>query len=125
MVLSRRVLLEAEQKEVTAKLMQTLAVGQRLEGKVTRVADFGLFVDLGGVDGLVPMSELSFAHVERAEEVAKVGDPVTVQVMRIEDDPKRAGRMRISLSLKATLPDPFVMHAQDLAEGPPRCRTLA
>jgi small subunit ribosomal protein S1 len=116
-VLSRRVLLEAEQKELTAKLMQTLAVGQRLEGKVTRVAEFGAFVDLGGIDGLIPISELSFSRVERTEEVVKVGDPVTVQVMRIDEDPKRPGRQRISLSLKATLPDPFVLHAQDLAEG--------
>lgn len=106
-VLSRRALLEAERREKAAALRDKLAVGQRLTGKVSRVADFGLFVDLGGVDGLVPMSELSHARVDDPRRIAREGDEVTVQLLRIEDDPKRPGQQRIALSIKATQPDPF------------------
>ncbi|MBI5510847.1 MAG: S1 RNA-binding domain-containing protein [Deltaproteobacteria bacterium] len=116
-VLSRKALLEAAQREQAAKLLTRLAVGQRIDGKVTRVADFGLFVDIGGIEGLVPMSQLSFAHVERATDIANVGDPVTVEVLKIEADPKNPHRPRIGLSLKATQADPFVAHAEDLHEG--------
>ncbi len=124
-VLSRRALLEVEQHERAKKLMDTLAPGARVEGKVTRLAEFGVFVDIGGIEGLVPMSELSFARVEKSSDVATVGDTVTVEVRRIEEDPKRPGKQRISLSLKATMPDPFVAHADDLREGNTLTGTVA
>jgi len=116
-VLSRRALLEIEQRGKASKLRETLAVGQRLTGKVTRVAEFGAFVDLGGIDGLIPISELAHARVANVEEVVKPGDEVTVDVLRIEDDPKRPGQMRIALSRKAALPDPFVAYGSELHEG--------
>ncbi len=117
-VLDRRALLEAERDAKGDKLLQTLAVGQRLRGKVTRLQPFGAFVDLGGVDGLIPASELSHARV-RVEDVLKVGDEVEVDVLKIEPDPKdKTGRRpRIALSLKATQQDPWVAHAGALTEG--------
>ncbi len=116
-VLSRRVLLEAEQREKAKELLATLAEGQRREGTVTRVLDFGVFVDLGGVEGLIPISELSFARVDKPSDVVAVGDVVSVDVMRIEPDPKRADRLRIALSLKAAQPDPWLTATGDLEEG--------
>jgi small subunit ribosomal protein S1 len=116
-VLSRRALLEAERAERSKKVLGTLETGQRLTGKVTRLAEFGAFVDIGGVEGLLPVSEISHARIASPAAVLKEGEELTVQVMRIEPDPKRPDRTRISLSLKAVLPDPFDQHRQDLAEG--------
>ncbi len=116
-LLSRRALLEIEQQAKAKTLRQTLAVGQRLQGKVTRIAEFGAFVDIGGMDGLIPISELSHARVAKVEDVLAVGDEVAVDVLRIEDDPKRPGQMRIALSLKAAQPDPVVAHGGELSEG--------
>ncbi len=118
-VVSRRALLEREREAQKKDLLQTLAVGQRLSGKVTRVAAFGAFVDLGGLDGMIPVSELSHSRVKNVEDVLKVGDPVSVEVLRIEDDPKRKGTPRIALSLKATLADPFDQHLSVLQSGAP------
>ena len=116
-VLSRRALLEAERAERGQKLLATLAVGQRLTAKITRVLDFGAFADLGGIEGLIPISELSFSRVEKPTDVIKAGDEVTVEVLRIEPDAKRPEKPRIALSLKATLPDPFEANLGALAEG--------
>lgn len=116
-VLSRKALLEKERKEQAQKTLATLAVGQQVKGTVTRIQPFGAFADLGGVDGLIPISELGWGHVKDPSEVLKVGDQVTVEVRRIEPDEKRQGQMRISLSLKAAQPDPFVAHLDDLTPG--------
>jgi small subunit ribosomal protein S1 len=81
------------------------------------VLDFGAFVDLGGVDGLIPISQLSYATVEAVSDVVSPGDSVEVEVLRIEEDPKRPGQPRIGLSLKAAQQDPFDLHADALAVG--------
>jgi small subunit ribosomal protein S1 len=116
-VLSRRSLLEKQRKEKGDKLLATLEVGAVVDGVVTRIQPFGAFVDLGGVDGLVPVFELSFSHVKDPSDVVTLGQTVRVEVKRIEEDPKRQGQMRISLSLKSTLADPFVEHAAELHRG--------
>jgi small subunit ribosomal protein S1 len=116
-VLSRKALLEKERKEQAQKTLASLAVGQLVKGTVTRIQPFGAFADLGGVDGLIPISELGWGHVKDPSEVLKVGDQVTVEVRRIEEDPKRQGQMRISLSLKAAQPDPFIAHLPDMQPG--------
>ncbi|MDO8987158.1 MAG: S1 RNA-binding domain-containing protein, partial [Coriobacteriia bacterium] len=79
-----------------------LAKGQILPGNVSSIVDFGAFVDLGGIDGLVHISELSWSHVNHPSEVVKVGDPVEVKVLEVDLD-----RERISLGLKQTQPDPW------------------
>jgi small subunit ribosomal protein S1 len=101
-VLSRRVVLEEGRKHERAAILEKLAKGQILPGTVSSIVDFGAFVDLGGIDGLVHISELSWSHVNHPSEVVKVGDPVEVKVLDVDMD-----RERISLGLKQTQPDPW------------------
>ena len=101
-VLSRRVVLEEGRKHERAEILGKLAKGQILPGTVSSIVDFGAFVDLGGIDGLVHISELSWSHVNHPSEVVKVGDPVEVKVLEVDLD-----RERISLGLKQTQPDPW------------------
>lgn len=116
-VLNRRNLLEKERREATNKRLETLKVGDRATGTVVRTAKFGAFVDLQGLEGLIPLSQLGFGHSASVEDRVNIGDLVTVEVMRIEEDPKRKGQMRVSLSLKAALPDPYETYAQYLVNG--------
>ena len=116
-VLSRRALLEKERAVKAKETLAKLSVGALLEGVITRLQPFGAFVDLGGVDGLIPVSELGWSRVGDPSEVVKLGEVVKVEVRRIEDDPKRPGTSRISLSLKATQQDPLSVHLGDLVPG--------
>jgi small subunit ribosomal protein S1 len=116
-VVSRRAVLEEERKKAASLLLETLEVGQVREGTVSRILDFGAFVDVGGIDGLVPLSELSWGHVTSPDEVVSVGDRVTVEVRRIEADPKRKGEMRLSLSLRTSDNDPWNAHVSALVPG--------
>ena len=104
LVLSRRMLLEKERAAQKEALKAGLKEGQILKGRVSRLADFGFFVDLGGMDGLVPLRELSWRHGTKPEEVAKVGDEVEVSVVSLAELDKD----RISLSLKALIRDPWL-----------------
>lgn len=101
-VLSRRVVLEEGRKNERAEILGKLQKGMILPGHVSSIVDFGAFVDLGGIDGLVHISELSWSHVNHPSEVVKVGDPVNVQVLDVD-----LGRERISLGLKQTTEDPW------------------
>jgi small subunit ribosomal protein S1 len=101
-VLSRRAILEESQKGQQASFLGNLAVGEVRKGRVSSVVSFGAFVDLGGMDGLIHVSELSWKHVENPAEIVKVGDEVNVKVLEVDHE-----RERISLSLKATLADPW------------------
>ena len=101
-VLSRRGFLEENQKETRDDFLNNLKPGEIRQGKVSSVVAFGAFVDLGGMDGLIHVSELSWKHVEHPSQVVQIGDPVTVQVLDVD-----FSRERISLSLKATQQDPW------------------
>ena len=101
-VLSRRVLLEEGRKNERAEILSKLSKGMRLKGTVSSIVDFGAFVDLGGIDGLVHISELSWNHVNHPSEVVKVGDEVEVEVLDVD-----LQRERISLGLKQTTEDPW------------------
>ena len=101
-VLSRRAWLEQTQSETRHNFLNTLLKGQVREGVVSSIVNFGAFVDLGGVDGLVHVSELSWKHIDHPSEVVEVGDKVTVEVLDVDMD-----RERVSLSLKATQEDPW------------------
>ncbi len=116
-VLSRRALVEAERRVQGDALKKTLEVGSRVKGTVTRITDFGVFVDLGGVDGMVPLSELAHTRVKDAREYVKEGDQIEANVTRLEDDPKRPGQMRIGLSIKALQGDPFADFVADAPVG--------
>jgi len=111
-VLSRRAWLEQTQSEVRSDFLNKLAKGQVRTGVVSSIVNFGAFVDLGGVDGLVHVSELSWKHIDHPSEVVEVGQEVTVEVLDIDLD-----RERVSLSLKATQEDPWRQFARTHAIG--------
>lgn len=106
-VLSRRAMLEETQSASRSSFLQELKPGQVRRGVISSIVNFGAFVDLGGVDGLVHVSELSWKHIEHASEVVEVGQEVTVEVLSVEMD-----RERVSLSLKATQEDPWQVFAR-------------
>ncbi len=101
-VLSRRAVLEEERKEVREQILGNLEPGQVVEGKISNIVDFGAFVDLDGIDGLIHISELSWSHVNHPSEVVAIGDDVKIKVLDIDRD-----RQRISLGLKQTQEDPW------------------
>ena len=101
-VLSRRAVLEEERKEVREQILGRLEAGQVVEGKISNIVDFGAFVDLDGIDGLIHISELSWSHVNHPSEVVSIGDTVRIKVLDIDRD-----RQRISLGLKQTQEDPW------------------
>jgi small subunit ribosomal protein S1 len=101
-VLSRRAFLEESQSEGRKKFLESLQKGERRKGTVSSIVNFGAFIDLGGVDGLVHVSELSWKHVDHPSEVVQVGQEVEVEVLDVELE-----RERVSLSLKATQEDPW------------------
>jgi small subunit ribosomal protein S1 len=101
-VLSRRAVLEEERKEVREQILGRLQPGQVVEGKISNIVDFGAFVDLDGIDGLIHISELSWSHVNHPSEVVSIGATVRIKVLDIDRD-----RQRISLGLKQTQEDPW------------------
>src|SRR5437764_686167 len=106
-VLSRRAYLEQTQSEVRTEFLNKLQKGQVRKGVVSSIVNFGAFVDLGGVDGLVHVSELSWKHIDHPSEVVEVGQEVEVEVLDVDLD-----RERVSLSLKATQEDPWRQFAR-------------
>ena len=101
-VLSRRAVLEEERKEVRQQILDRLQPGMVVEGAISNIVDFGAFVDLDGIDGLIHISELSWSHVNHPCEILSIGDVVPVKVLDIDRD-----RQRISLGLKQTQEDPW------------------
>ncbi|MDT2815886.1 30S ribosomal protein S1 [Vagococcus carniphilus] len=102
LILSHRAVVEIEKEAAKKELMEKIGAGDVVEGTVARLTNFGAFIDLGGVDGLVHVSEISYSHVDKPEDALTVGDKVTVKVLSI--DPEKD---RISLSIKETLPGPW------------------
>ena len=116
-VLSRRAILEDERREVRQQIIGSLERGSVVEGAISNIVDFGAFVDLDGIDGLIHISELSWSHVNHPSEVVSIGDVVKVKVLDIDHD-----RQRISLGLKQTQEDPWqkvidTHHIGDVLEG--------
>jgi ribosomal protein S1 len=111
-VVSARRALEDLRRTKRAELLASLAPGQRREGVVVRLTDFGAFVDLGGIDGLIPMSELALERVEKAADAVSVGERLELEVLRVDE-----GGKKISLSRKNALPDPWRDHAELLRTG--------
>ena len=111
-VLSRRAVLEEERKEVREQILERLQPGQIVEGQISNIVDFGAFVDLEGIDGLIHISELSWSHVNHPSEVLKIGETVRVKVLDIDRD-----RQRISLGLKQTQEDPWQKVLNEYRQG--------
>jgi small subunit ribosomal protein S1 len=121
-VLSRRSLLEEEQKKLGDQTRKGLSEGKIVKGKVTGVRDFGAFVDLGGVEGMIPVSELSHVRVGHPSDVVKVGDEVEVEVLRMEaaqpnSPDKGKQKERITLSMRSRQEDPFKAALESIKEG--------
>ncbi|ADJ41188.1 30S ribosomal protein S1 [Limosilactobacillus fermentum] len=102
LILSHKEIVQAQHEEAAKKIFSELVAGDVVEGKVARMTNFGAFIDLGGVDGLVHVSEISYDHVDKPADVLEVGQEVKVKVLNV--DPERE---RISLSIKQTLPGPW------------------
>lgn len=115
LILSHRAVVQEEKAAKKGEVLEDLKEGQVLEGVVQRLASFGAFIDIGGVDGLVHISQLSHEHVEKVSDVLKEGDPVTVKVLSVDRDSER-----ISLSIKETLPGPW----EGIEEKAPKGSTL-
>ncbi len=111
-ILSQKAVLDEESEKNKYEVMQNLKEGQVLEGTVQRITDFGAFVDIGGVDGLVHISELAWEHVEKVSDVVKEGDQVKVKVLGV--DPEKE---RISLSIRQTLAGPWEQAAEKIKPG--------
>ncbi|WP_273796651.1 30S ribosomal protein S1 [Bacillus sp. AGSP2] len=111
-ILSHRAVVESEQANKKQELLQSLEVGSVLDGKVQRLTDFGAFVDIGGIDGLVHISQLSHSHVEKPSDVVEEGQEVKVKVLSVDRDNER-----ISLSIKDTLPAPWSQIGEKVKPG--------
>src|SRR5216117_3629129 len=111
-VLSRRAVLEDERKEQRQQILDRLNPGDVVEGQISNIVDFGAFVDLDGMDGLIHISELSWSHVNHPSEVLEIGQTVEVKVLDIDRD-----RQRISLGLKQTQSDPWQQVVDTYSEG--------
>lgn len=115
LILSHRAVVEQEQGKKKQDLLSAIQAGQVIEGTVQRITDFGAFVDIGGVDGLVHISQLSHEHVDKPSDVVEEGQKVQVKVLSVDRDNER-----ISLSIKETLPGPWA----DIEERAPKGSTL-
>lgn len=102
LILSHRAVLQEQKASKKEEILEQISEGQVLEGTVQRIASFGAFVDIGGVDGLVHISQLTHEHVEKVSDVLKEGDKVNVKILSVDRDSER-----ISLSIKETLPGPW------------------
>ena len=102
-IVSRRVLLEEEQEKKSKETLARLKPDLECEGRVTKLTDFGAFVDIGGIEGMVHISEISHGRINHPSEILKPGQQVKVKVLKIETD--KEGRVKVSLSIKALLPD--------------------
>ncbi|MBQ4817922.1 30S ribosomal protein S1 [Bacillus pumilus] len=111
-ILSHRAVVEQEQLDKKQDFLQKLEVGSVIDGKVQRLTDFGAFVDIGGIDGLVHISQLSHAHVEKPADVVEEGQEVQVKVLAVDRDNER-----ISLSIKETLPGPWSQIGEKVKQG--------
>src|SRR5919198_1209482 len=111
-VLSRRAVLEEERKEARQQILDRLSPGVEVEGQISNIVDFGAFVDLDGIDGLIHISELSWSHVNHPSEVLEIGQRVRVKVLDVDRD-----RQRISLGLKQTQTDPWQRVMDECRQG--------
>ncbi len=112
LILSHRQAVAAEKGKLRAEILQNLEVGQTVTGKVVRIADFGAFIDLGGIDGLLPISEISWQRIQHPSNVLNIGDELTLKVLKVDREAHK-----ISLSLKQLQEDPWNTLAQRYHEG--------
>jgi small subunit ribosomal protein S1 len=111
-ILNNKVICDDLRKNKATEILSNLALGQTIEGEVVRIAEFGVFVDLGGLDALIPSSELSWKRFKKPSDVVKVGDKLTTKVFKIESD-----KQRVALSVKQAEPDPWTVLPEEIKPG--------
>ncbi len=116
-VVSRKRLLQKHSREQAALILDALEVGQTVNGIVTKTCDFGAFVDIGGIEGLIPKSELSYAHVDKVLDIVSSNDKVVVCILSLEKNLEEPHKTKISLSLKKAKEDPYKLHWHKLSPG--------
>lgn len=112
LVLSNKKALNDSDEETKQNAFSQIEVGQVLKGEVVRIADFGAFVDLGGIDGLLPLSQMSWKWVEHPKDLVKLGEKIAVEVISIDNE-----KQRVSLSLKSLQNDPWIEAENEIQEG--------
>ncbi len=112
LIMSHRKVVSEQQAEQRKDLFENIQVGQIVEGEVVRLADFGAFVDIGGIDGLLPLSQISWRWVDHPADILSVGEKIKVEVIGIDNE-----KERVSLSLKSQQPDPWIEATSVIKEG--------
>jgi small subunit ribosomal protein S1 len=116
-VVSRKALLQREQRQKAAELVKDIEVGKKYSAVITRVADFGAFADIGGLEGLIPRSEISHGHIDRISDIVSSNDRVEVVVLNFELNPDDPTKSRLSFSLKKAKEDPYATHWDKIKVG--------
>lgn len=112
LILSHRKVVSEQQAEQRKDLFENIQIGQIVTGDVVRLADFGAFIDIGGIDGLLPLSQISWRWVDHPADVLKVGDKIKVEIIGIDEE-----KQRVSLSLKSQQPDPWIEASKIIKES--------
>ena len=112
LIMSHRKVVSEQQAEQRKDLFENIQIGQIVTGDVVRLADFGAFIDIGGIDGLLPLSQISWRWVDHPADVLKVGDKIKVEIIGVDEE-----KQRVSLSLKSQQPDPWIEASKILKEG--------
>ena len=111
-ILSNKKVYEDSVEEARKTIFSQIEAGQVVKGEVVRITDFGAFIDLGGIDGLLPLSQLSWRWIDHPTDILKVGDKIDVEVIAVDHD-----KQRVSLSLKNLEPDPWIEAEKQIKEG--------
>ncbi len=116
-VVSRRALLERERRNRATETIKTLELNKKYDAVITRVADFGAFADIGGLEGLIPRSEIAHGHIDKVSGVVSSGDNVEVIVLSFEINESDPVKSKLSFSLKKTKADPYTLHWSQIKVG--------
>lgn len=119
LILSHRKVVSEQQAEQRKNLFDNIEINSTVEGEIVRLADFGAFVDIGGIDGLLPLSQISWRWVDHPTDILSIGEKVKVQIIGIDED-----KQRVSLSLKSLQPDPWLEAAKEVKENETRKGTV-
>ena len=119
LIMSHRKVVSEQQAEQRKNLFENIEIDSVVEGEIVRLADFGAFVDIGGIDGLLPLSQISWRWVDHPTDILSVGEKIKVQVIGIDED-----KQRVSLSLKSLQPDPWVEASKEIRENEARKGTV-
>lgn len=112
LIMSHRKVVSEQQAEQRKDLFENIQIGQIVSGDVVRLADFGAFIDIGGIDGLLPLSQISWRWVDHPADILKVGEKIKVEIIGVDEE-----KQRVSLSLKSQQPDPWIEAAKIIKEG--------